>query len=349
MPTPKFGLNRFDESSVAAFADDVKWAESLGWDVAYLGDSQLRHRDMYILLAAAAQATQRIELGQLVANPVTRHPTVIASSTATIEELAPGRTLLGIGVGDTAVRLAGLKLAKVSELEASIRLIKGLLAGEEIDVGALRPAYLPFHHEVPVWVAASGARALKMAGAVADGIFLRIGTSKSRQDQTIATIREGAVAAGRDPDSVRLGFMIEAILWDDPDEALLMAKSVAAGFYEQSPELFTGVGLEWQGPSPEELKRDHGVWPDFHHNKDLIASGKLVDFLPREAADLFVLWGPPSQIVEQLVSLIKSGPANLDHVVLRPLPDPRLPDRSDRSYAARMAKEVLPAVRKALS
>jgi 5,10-methylenetetrahydromethanopterin reductase len=348
MPVPKFGLNRFDESSVAAFADDVKWAESLGWDIAFIGDSQLRHRDMYILLAAAAQATERIEVGQLVTNPVTRHPTVIASSTATIEELAPGRTMLGIGVGDTAVRLAGLKLAKVSELESAIKLIKGLLAGEEIEVGALRPAYLPFHHEVPVWVTASGARALKMAGGVADGIFLRIGTSKTRIDATLETIREGATAAGRDPNTVRIGIMIEAVLWDDPDEALLMAKSVAAGFYEQSPELFNAVGLAWQGPGPEELKREHNIWPDFHHNKDLIASGKLVNFLPREAADLFVLWGPPSQIVEQLVSLVKSSPVPIDYVVLRPLPDPKLPDRSDRSYAARMAKEVLPAVREAL-
>jgi 5,10-methylenetetrahydromethanopterin reductase len=349
MPMPKFGLNRFDESSVAAFADDVQWAESLGWDIAFLGDSQLRHRDMYVLLAAAAQKTRQIELGQLVANPVTRHPTVIASSTATIEELAPGRTLLGIGVGDTAVRLAGLKLAKVGELEAAIRLINGLLAGEEIDVGALRPAYLPFHHEVPVWVAASGARALKMAGAVADGIFLRIGTSKARMDSTVRMIREGAAAAGRDPDSVRLGFMIEALLWDDVDEALLMAKSVAAGFYEQIPELFTAVGLQWQGPSPEELKREHGIWPDFHHNKDLIGSGRLVDFLPREAADLFTLWGPPAQIAEQIISLVRKAPANLDYVVLRPLPDPHFPDRSDTSYAARMAKEVLPVVRRALS
>jgi hypothetical protein len=128
-----------------------------------------------------------------------------------------------------------------------------------------------------------------------------------------------------------------------------MAKSVAAGFYEQIPELFSAVGLQWQGPDPEELKREHNVWPDFHHNKDLISSGKLVDFLPREAADLFTLWGPPAQIVEQLVSLVNSGPANLDYVVLRPLPDPNLPDRSDSSYAARMAREVLPAVRTALS
>ena len=57
--------------------------------------------------------------GTLLANPVNRHPTVTASSIATIDELAPGRTLLGWGIGDTAVRLAGLRPARVEELEAA--------------------------------------------------------------------------------------------------------------------------------------------------------------------------------------------------------------------------------------
>ena len=71
----------------------------------WLPDSQLRRRDTYVLLAAAAQATSDIGLGVLLTNPVTRHPSVTASSIATIDELAPGRVELGWGAGDTAVRL----------------------------------------------------------------------------------------------------------------------------------------------------------------------------------------------------------------------------------------------------
>ena len=121
---PRFGLNRFDARSVETFAADVRRAETLGWDAAFQADSQLRRRDTYVLLAAAARATERITLGTLLANPVTRHPTVTASSIATIDELAPGRVLLGWGVGDTAVRLAGLRPARVAELEASTRLMR---------------------------------------------------------------------------------------------------------------------------------------------------------------------------------------------------------------------------------
>src|SRR6266566_883424 len=142
-PLPRFGLNRFDSRSVDAFAADVRRAEQLGWDAALQPDSQLRRRDTYVLLAAAARVTERIALGPLLANPVNRHPTVTASSIATVDELAPGRVLLGWGVGDTAVRLAGLKPARVNELEASTRLMRALLDGQAVEVGAARPAPLP--------------------------------------------------------------------------------------------------------------------------------------------------------------------------------------------------------------
>src|SRR5213593_2885598 len=140
MTAPRFGLNRFDSRSVDAFAADVRRAEQLGWDAALQPDSQLRRRDTYVLLAAAARVTERITLGTLLANPVNRHASVTASSIATIDELAPGRVLLGWGVGDTAVRLAGLRPARVKELEDSTRLMRALLDVESVEVAPGRRA-----------------------------------------------------------------------------------------------------------------------------------------------------------------------------------------------------------------
>jgi hypothetical protein len=62
VPVPRFGLNRFDSRSVDLFAADVRRAEQLGWDAALQPDSQLRRRDTYVLLAAAARVTERITL-----------------------------------------------------------------------------------------------------------------------------------------------------------------------------------------------------------------------------------------------------------------------------------------------
>jgi 5,10-methylenetetrahydromethanopterin reductase len=342
---PRFGLNRFDSRSVAAFVVDVRRAESLGWDAVLQPDSQLRRRDTYVLLAAAAQATTRVVLGPLLANPVNRHPSVTASSIATVDELAPGRTLLGWGVGDTAVRLAGLRPARVKELEASTRLMRALLDGQEVEVGAARPATLPHHRPVPIWIAAGGPRTLRMAGGVADGVFIRVGTHRANIARTVEAIRAGAVEACRDPAAVRVGAIFHTVLVDDPGRALLMGKSMAAGYYEYSPALFEAPGFTWAGPDPEALKHERRVWPDFHHAADLEASGRAVDFLPAEAADAFCLRGGPAAIVEQLVGILSAAPIAFDYVVLHPIPDPRFPVDPERDYTARVAREILPHVR----
>ena len=346
---PRFGLNRFDSRSVDHFAADVARAEQLGWDAALQPDSQLRRRDTYVLLAAAARVTQRITLGPLLANPVNRHPSVTASSIATVDELAPGRVLLGWGVGDTAVRLAGLKPAKVAELESSTRLMRALLDGREVEVGAARPARLPHHRPVPIWIAAGGPRTLRMAGGVADGVFIRVGTHPANIATAVEAIRAGAVAAGRDPAAVRLGAVFHTVLVDEPERALTMARSMAAGYFEYSPALFDPPGLTWSGPDPETLKHGRGVWPDFHHAVDLEASGRAVDFLPEKAADAFCLRGGPPEVARQLVEALRGSPAAFDHVVLHPIPDPRWPDDPERGYTARVAREVLPVVRRALA
>lgn len=348
MRVPRFGLNRFDARSVDAFAADVRRAEALGWDAAWQPDSQLRRRDTYVLLAAAARATERITLGPLIANPVTRHPSVTASSIATIAELAPGRTLLGWGAGDTAVRLAGLRPARVRELEAATRLVRALLAGEAVEVGAARPARLPHHRPVPVWIAAGGPRTLRTAGGVADGVFLRVGTHPANIAAAVEAVRAGAADAGRDAGAVRLGLVIHTVLVEARERALRMAKSMAAGFYEYSPALFGPPGLAWDGPDPETLKRRHRVWPDFHHASDLEASGGVVDFLPVTAAHAFSLHGGPDEVTGQLVEALRAAPAEFDHVVLHPIPDPVAPDDPERGYMARMAREVLPTVRRLL-
>lgn len=348
MGVPRFGLNRFDSRSVDTFATDVRRAEALGWDAAFQPDSQLRRRDTYVLLAAAARATERLTLGPLLANPVNRHPTVTASSIATVDELAPGRVLLGWGVGDTAVRLAGLRPARVKELEASTRLMRALLDGEAVEVGAARPARLPHHRPVPIWIAAGGPRTLRMAGGVADGVFIRVGTHPANIATAVECIRAGAREAGRDPARVKLGAVFHTVLVDEPARALTLAKSMAAGYYEYSPALFAPPRLAWEGPDPETLKRRAHVWPDFHHAPDLEASGRVVDFLPAAAADAFALRGGPADIADRLVEILRAAPDPFEYVVLHPIPNPPSPDEGERGYMARIAREVLPRVRGAL-
>jgi alkanesulfonate monooxygenase SsuD/methylene tetrahydromethanopterin reductase-like flavin-dependent oxidoreductase (luciferase family) len=201
---------------------------------------------------------------------------------------------------------------------------------------------------VPIWIAAGGPRTLRMAGGVADGVFIRVGTHRANIARAIEAIRSGAADADRDPSSVRLGAVFHTVFVDDAEQALTMGKSMAAGYYEYSPMLFDPPGLEWSGPDPEKLKHDGTVWPDFHHAADLVASGHVVDFLPVTAADAFCLRGGPAAIVAQLLDVLRSATAGFEHVVLHPIPNPRVPDDPERGYMARVAREVLPEVRSAL-
>ncbi|MGK5637005.1 LLM class flavin-dependent oxidoreductase [Streptomyces sp. URMC 126] len=341
---PAFGVNRFDFTSPSAFADDVARAERLGWDYAFIPSTPLLLRDPYVNLAFAAERTRRIGLGPLIVNPVMRHPAVTASSIATIAGLAPGRTMLTYGAGDTAVRLVGRRPATVAALAEAVTLAKGLLSGEEVQVpAAARPARLTHAAPVPVWVAAGGPRTLRMAGRVADGVFIRVGRHPANLRAAIDAVRTGAREAGREPDRVRIGAVFHTVLDDDLERASLISRSMAAGYYEYSPQLFDPPGFAWNGPPVEELKAK--VWPDFHHAADLTESGRVVSFLPDEVADAFALYGTPAMIAEQLERALGDLPISV--VVAHPMPAPLSGGPSP--YIERFATEVIPRLRNRLA
>src|SRR4030095_2093389 len=106
--------------------------------------------------------------------------------------------------------------------------------------------------------------------------------------------------------------------------------------------------LSWAGPDPEKLKRERNVFPDFHHAPDLEASGKVVHFLPAQAAAAFFLRGGPAQIGEQLLGVLRSAPAAFDYVCLHPIPNPASPDDPERGFMAPGAREIFQPVRAAL-
>jgi len=342
---PAFGLNRFDYTSPHAFAADARRAEALGWDYAFIPSSPLRRQDPYVHLAFAAIQTERIGLGPLIENPVMRHPSVIASSIATVEALAPGRTILGYGVGDTAVRLMGKRPATVAELEAATMMTRRLLAGEAVEVGAARPAQLGHALPVPVWIAAGGPRTLRMAGRVADGVFIRVGRHEANLRTAMEAVRAGAAEAGRDPSTVKIGVILHTILTDDLERAAWLSRSIAAGYYEYSPMLFDPPNFRWDGPPVDELKKQ--VWPDFHHATDLEASGRLVSFLSDEVADAFALYGTSTMIAQQLAEVLNLG-FPIAMIIPHPVPTPP-PGGPRPDYVERFAGEVMPLLHSAMA
>src|SRR5688500_1611642 len=152
--------------------DLIRYAESLGYDRAWVPDSQMIWSDCYAVLALAAQNTKRIHLGTGVAIPGTRIAPVTAHSIASIQQLAPGRAFLGIGTGHTAMRVMGMDPMPVKEFREYLRVLRTLLQGGEVEYtlgGVTRPirflhlehGFINLRDPIPIYVAANGPLALR--------------------------------------------------------------------------------------------------------------------------------------------------------------------------------------------
>src|SRR5207248_15755 len=155
--------------------------------------------DPYVALTIAALQTARVRLGPAVTNPQTRHPLILANLAATLERLAPSRSFLGLGTGNSGVRHAGAGPATLKTLAGAVELARRLLTGEALEVDG---ATLSVRHEgspVPILMAGSGPNSLRLAGRMADVVFIALGAAPEFVAEGLRWAREGAEAAGRDP------------------------------------------------------------------------------------------------------------------------------------------------------
>ncbi|NKB98435.1 MAG: LLM class flavin-dependent oxidoreductase [Pseudomonadales bacterium] len=332
----QFALNRLDMRGPLEFAESAIEAEAQGWSMGLLPCNPLKVPDPYVCLAFAARATEHIHLGTLLDTPVIRHPSALAGSIATVAEFAPGRIHQGLGVGDTAVRFNGLAPAKVDAIESAVQMTRALLQGDAIDVGALKPARLNHAQHVPVWVAAQGPKNLRMAGRVADGVWIRVGRDPANLNMAWDAVKHGLADSGRAASDIQVGLIFHTAINSDAKAALLMAKAIAAGYYEYSKFLFDLPELAWHGEDPHTLRGR--VYPDFLHHQDMVLAGTQVDFLPDRAADAFALYGDWEAIASQLETTLAASDIPAQWVLTHPV----LPIDSKVNYLRDAARELLP-------
>ena len=223
-------------SEVAAIADV---AERAGITDIGIVDSPLVARDLYVSSVACLLQTDKLRVQTAVTNPVTRHPSVTAGSALSLGELAPGRVVIGIATGDSAVWGVGLKPAKVGELCEYIVALKALLRGEEATWrGAsfrghwknLDPSLAP-----PVYVACSGPKTVQASAQVADGLIIaEMGYTPADVAHVRALIEEGCAEVGRDPEELDLWWGADVRFSDS------VADATAAGIASSSVWLTMG-------------------------------------------------------------------------------------------------------------
>ncbi len=335
---------------VASKIDDIDYvvrAEELGYTHAWLADSHMIWSDPYACLALAADRTSRIQLGTGVAVAATRPAPVTAASIATINRIAPGRTFLGIGTGNTAMRIMGHKPMRIDEFDRYLETIRPLLTGEEADFewrGRTSPirhimpddGFVDFEHPIPLYISGFGPRSLGLAGKHGDGAVLSIPPDPTFMDRVWTSVERGAVEAGVTVDrSKYLTCSLTTIVVLEPGEAtdservkhLCGAFAMASVHY--SYDQFRNYGKPPAGPAAlvwdeyravveqtEEERRHQRV----HSGHNCWVLPEEERFLTKELIEATCLIGTPDQLIEKLRALDDAG---LDQVMILPPFDPR--------------------------
>ena len=195
----------------------AKLAEQYGFSHVWTFDSHLLWQEPYVIFSQILAETRRVIVGPMVTNPATRDWTVTASVFATLNEMYGNRTVVGIGRGDSAVRVLNGKPTTLQEVRDATHVIRELANCRPVEHnGSTLQFPWAKTSAVEVWVAAYGPLALKTAGEVGDGFILQLADVDIAR-WMIAQVRKAAEDAGRDPDAIT--FCVAAPAYVGADDA----------------------------------------------------------------------------------------------------------------------------------
>jgi len=320
-------------------------AEALGYDDLWLADERF-FRDVYSCLAACALATRRIRLATGVTDPYSRHPALTAMAIATLDELAGGRAVLGLGAGVSGFRELGIDASRSAvALRETVELVRRLLAGETatargevIGFDGGRLDFTPLRATVPIYVASQREAGCRVAGRVADGAIMQGCVAEPLVRFFRDAVAEGAHRAGRDPAAVELVARINVCIADDRRAARdVMRPTIVRSLSAQRPDFFTfqTAGLTL----PASLRERVLALPYTHDPAPLRA---VAPDVPDEFVDAVTLTGPPDDVAREVVRLARAG---IGQLMVFPL----APDGRIETTIERFAQDVMPRVREALA
>lgn len=335
---------------MASKIDDIDYigrAEALGYSHAWLADSHMIWSDPYACLALAATRTSTIRLGTGVAVAATRPAPVTAASIATINKLAPGRTFVGIGTGNTAMRIMGHKPMRISEFDEYLTTLKPLLSGQEVDFtwrGRTSPirhimpddGFVDFENPIPLYISGFGPRSLGLAGKHGDGAVLSIPPDAGFMDKVWTAVDRGAHEAGTSINrddyltcSLTTMVVLEQGEATDSERVKDLCGAFAMASMHYSYDQFRNYGRAPSGPVAEVWDEYRSVVeqvePERRHQRVHAGHNCWVlpeerRFLTKDLIEMTCLVGTRDQLVERIRALDDSG---LDQIMILPPFDPR--------------------------
>ncbi|MBO2447776.1 LLM class flavin-dependent oxidoreductase [Actinomadura barringtoniae] len=317
-------------------------AEELGFSSFWVYDTPMVHADPFIALALCAKATSRIKLGIGVTSPALRSAPAAAAAVASLNAIAPGRVICGIGTGNTARRTLGMKPTTMAELEAFTTSLQDLAAGREtLYREGDRTQTVKFLHAGPYVntadpvefvVAAFGLKAAAIAGRRGAGIISFAVLAPEAWSALDATRLEAAREAGRPEEADSYVMTSLHVLGEGEDRYSDLTKDKVGHlamslltFAADNPALAATLEpdeadamrrlLERRGTTSDDPGRHATLYRNYlgriePEDRDLVVPS-LVDKVS--------LTGTRSQLTERIAALEKAG---VDEIVIQPVVDP---------------------------
>ena len=293
----------------ARVVDLAKKAESYGFTYVWTFDSHILWQEPFPIFAQILAETRNVIVGPMVTNPATRDWTVTASLFATLNEMYGNRTVIGIGRGDSAVRVTNGKPTTLATLRESIHVIRELANGRSVNYkdSELR---LPWagKSRAEVWVAAYGPKALALTGEVGDGFILQL-ADPSITEWTIKAVRDAAVAAGRDPKSIKICVAAPAYVTDGSEAGMAHGLEQCRWFGGMVGNHVADIVARYgdSAPVPKALTDYIKGRQGYDYNEHGKAGNSHTNFVPDEIIDRFCIVGPVETHVKRLNELRDMG------------------------------------------
>ena len=237
------GLLLPGEPEIPRMVELARRAETLGYESIWLAETRFT-RDAIVAASAVAAATTMVRVGTAVVNPFTRASVLTAITFASLDELARGRVVAGIGCGSPAV-LAKQGIAwtePLAKLRAMVETMRALLAGDAHSAGA-RLDFAPTRPRVPIYFGVTGPRALELAGELADGVILNGLLPIGYVPHAVARINAGAQRAGRNPAEIEIAGVLTTSVDRDGATARDALRPSIADYLAGFPHLARETGL----------------------------------------------------------------------------------------------------------
>lgn len=290
--------------------DYVRYAEKRGFESVWQAESRLV-RDAIVPMAAYAAVTERIKVGSGVINNWTRNIGLLASTFLTLDDLAPGRIICGIGAWwDPLAKNVGIDRSKpLTAMKETLLVLKRLLAmervtfhGEFIHVDGIELDVVHGRKEprnVPVYIGATGDKMMEMAGEIADGVVLNYCVPPEYNIKALEMLERGAKTSGRSLDSIDRPQLVVCSVDDDAEKAIDTTRELLTQYLAQQPHIAKASGVTQD--VVEKIQAILG-WPATHEQIQ-----KAKHLVPEELIHRITASGTPENARRKVREYIDNG------------------------------------------